>query len=250
MTQDATDKGFDLTDYLEDLLRPDQGEIEKNISKVDDHHLLIEGEEYQVLVDHANGYRYDAFFDRYQDFFAKYDYIVGDWASDQLRLRGFYQIGTPKVPYDQRIETLEDYLNEYCNFGASYFVIGKTKSLLNYPQLTEDFRAGKFASLPSKSRNQKRSFATKSPHYKKISATIAKDRASLLIRTVAWSRTGRQAKGKIILNSVKMIDKLASVIRIEILRLIRDILRLSRKSPKSFFREGILCDHIKVILLI
>ena len=167
MTQDATDKDFDLTDYLEDLLRPDQGEIEKNISKVDDHHLLIEEEEYQVLVDHANGYRYDAFYDRYQDFFAKYDYIVGDWASDQLRLRGFYQIGTPKVPYDQRIETLEDYLNEYCNFGASYFVIGKTKSLLDYPQLTEDFRAGKFASLPSKSRNQKRSFATKSPHYKK-----------------------------------------------------------------------------------
>lgn len=167
MTQDAKDKNLELTDYLEDLLGTSSDAIEKNVTKIDDQSLLIEGEEYQVLVNETNGYRYDAFLERYQDLFAKFDYIVGDWAYDQLRLRGFYQIGTPKVPYDQRIETLEDYLNEYCNFGASYFVIGKKKSVEEYPQLMEELKLGKFATLPGKSRNRRRTFTTKSHHQKK-----------------------------------------------------------------------------------
>lgn len=53
----------------------------------------------------------------------KYDYIVGDWGYDQLRLRGFYEIGSKKGSPYQSIERLDDYLYEYCNFGCSYFIL-------------------------------------------------------------------------------------------------------------------------------
>ena len=54
---------------------------------------------------------------------ARYDYIVGDWGYEQLRLKGFFDKDNRKALPDQRIDMLEDYLYEYCNFGCAYFVI-------------------------------------------------------------------------------------------------------------------------------
>lgn len=61
--------------------------------------------------------------ERYNEILDKYDYIVGDWGYDQLRLRGFYKDDRRGVSKDQLIGTLEDYLYEYCNFGCAYFVL-------------------------------------------------------------------------------------------------------------------------------
>ena len=61
--------------------------------------------------------------ERFSQILTKYDYIVGDWGYDQLRLRGFYEIGSKKGSPYQSIERLDDYLYEYCNFGCSYFIL-------------------------------------------------------------------------------------------------------------------------------
>ncbi|MGF3196226.1 YutD family protein [Facklamia sp. P13055] len=136
-----------LDDLTGDELNED---VIKNIKFLNDSSLMIEDEEYDLIINHQEAFDFEAFYNRYQDLFAKYDYIVGDWAFNQLRLRGFYQIGTPKVAFDQRIETLEDYINEYCNFGAKYFVIGKKSSIAEYPHLLDRLRAGKINNIQSK----------------------------------------------------------------------------------------------------
>lgn len=59
---------------------------------------------------------------RYTPLLAKYDYIVGDISADQLRLKGFYQ-NSKKVAFENKIMALQDYLYEYVNFGAPYFVL-------------------------------------------------------------------------------------------------------------------------------
>ncbi|GAP00474.1 YutD family protein [Fructobacillus ficulneus] len=59
---------------------------------------------------------------RYTPLLKQYDYIVGDISADQLRLRGFYQ-DDRSVTADQKISALADYLYEYVNFGAPYFVL-------------------------------------------------------------------------------------------------------------------------------
>ncbi|MBP1156925.1 YutD-like domain-containing protein [Paenibacillus sp. PvR098] len=85
----------------------------------------ISGKTYEVIVDHKNGWRFEAFRDRYSEVLERYDYIVGDWGYSQLRLRGFFKDNHPKGAKDTVISTLPDYLNEYCNFGCAYFIIEK-----------------------------------------------------------------------------------------------------------------------------
>lgn len=64
----------------------------------------------------------EAFGQRFSDILLKYDYIVGDWGNDQLRLRGFYK-DAQDVKRSSRISRLEDYLKEYCNYGCAYFIL-------------------------------------------------------------------------------------------------------------------------------
>lgn len=147
------DKLDHLDLQLKELLReePQSVEIEKRIKKINDEQVMIEDQVYQLILNYENAYDYEAFLNRYQDYFSKFDYIVADWAFQQLRLRGFYQIGTPKVAYDQRIDSLEDYLLEYCNFGAKYFVLAKESCLKEYPELVDKLLSGRLGTIQSKS---------------------------------------------------------------------------------------------------
>lgn len=83
---------------------------------------------YEVMEENRDGWNPEAFRERYSDILDKYDYIVGDWGYGQLRLRGFYTDANRKVPFEQRIAALDEYLHEYCNFGCPYFVLRKVKS--------------------------------------------------------------------------------------------------------------------------
>lgn len=78
---------------------------------------------FELVEEHRNGWNLEVFLERYCDILDKYDYIVGDWGYGQLRLRGFYGNFNRKVPFEQRIAFLDEYLQEFCNFGCAYFVL-------------------------------------------------------------------------------------------------------------------------------
>ncbi len=84
------------------------------------------GNAYKLVHNHKNGWNLEAFRDRYSEVLNRYDFIVGDWGYNQLRLKGFYRDDHPKAAKDTAISGLVDYLNEYCNFGCAYFVLAKT----------------------------------------------------------------------------------------------------------------------------
>ncbi|MCH4827711.1 MAG: YutD family protein [Planococcus sp. (in: firmicutes)] len=81
--------------------------------------------QYDILIDHREGFKEEAITTRYSEILSKYDYILGDWGYGQLRLKGFFEDTNHKATYDTKISTLQDYLYEYCNFGCAYFVIKK-----------------------------------------------------------------------------------------------------------------------------
>ena len=85
---------------------------------------------YEVMEENRDGWNPEAFKERYSDILDKYDYIVGDWGYGQLRLRGFYSDANRKVPFEQRISALDEYLQEFCNFGCPYFVLQKVKGAI------------------------------------------------------------------------------------------------------------------------
>lgn len=83
--------------------------------KSDDIELLI-------LANEKDAFNATVFSQRFSDILLKYDYIVGDWGNEQLRLKGFYK-DDRDVKKANRISRLDDYLKEYCNFGCAYFVL-------------------------------------------------------------------------------------------------------------------------------
>lgn len=95
---------------------------EKEIFRVDTDTFLFSGVEYKLIEEYKDAFDLEMMEERYTDYLLKYDYIVGDIAYEKLRLRGFYEDHRKGVPIDMKISNLEDYLIEYCSFGAAYFV--------------------------------------------------------------------------------------------------------------------------------
>ncbi|MDR0298280.1 MAG: YutD family protein [Streptococcaceae bacterium] len=86
------------------------------------------GEKRFLLVEnYKDGFASLDFEHRYSDLFAKYDYIVGDWGHELLRLRGFYENDTKKVTREEKIDQLSQYLQEDCAYGCAYFVLQRVR---------------------------------------------------------------------------------------------------------------------------
>jgi uncharacterized protein YutD len=86
------------------------------------------GNAYSLFHEHKSGWNPEAFRERFSDVLDRFDYIVGDWGYNQLRLRGFYRDGHPRATKESSISSFVDYINEYCNFGCAYFVLNKLDS--------------------------------------------------------------------------------------------------------------------------
>ncbi|MEW9669222.1 YutD family protein [Ammoniphilus sp. 3BR4] len=95
--------------------------------------IRIQGLSFELLEDHRNGWNAETFKSRYSDILNKFDYIVGDWGYGQLRLKGFFEDQYPKSSFDNRISFLDEYIQEYCNFGCPYFVLKKVKEKQSEP---------------------------------------------------------------------------------------------------------------------
>lgn len=89
--------------------------------------ITVQNQIFELIKEEKNGFNEEAFKERYSEILNKYDFIVGDWGYNQLRLRGFFDDQNQKATYDTKISTLEEYIFEYCNFGCAYFVLKKIK---------------------------------------------------------------------------------------------------------------------------
>ena len=126
MSEEKASITEELTAVLEEIVEGEnqsstvKGENTTQLTETD---FLIGARQYQLVTNHREGFQLEKLGERYSEVLARYDYIVGDWGYEQLRLKGFFEIGNKKALPEQKIDTLEDYLYEYCNFGCAYFVL-------------------------------------------------------------------------------------------------------------------------------
>jgi uncharacterized protein YutD len=96
--------------------------------------IMVGGRTFELVHEHKNAWNLDAFKERYSEVLDRYDFVVGDWGYNQLRLRGFFRDSNAKGAKDTLISSLQDYLQEYCNFGCGFFVLeraqGKNSSFI------------------------------------------------------------------------------------------------------------------------
>lgn len=89
--------------------------------------IQIGGKNYELIQNYKDAWDLEAFRQRYSEVLDRYDYIIGDWGYEKLRLKGFLRDNHPKVNRDTAYSGITDYINEYCNFGCKYFVLQKVK---------------------------------------------------------------------------------------------------------------------------
>lgn len=64
----------------------------------------------------------------YTDYFYDFDYIVGDYAYNKLRLKGFCDKNNKKFNKINDYNNKEKYLKEQCAYKCKYFVLKKVKN--------------------------------------------------------------------------------------------------------------------------
>ncbi|HEM3181634.1 DUF1027 domain-containing protein [Streptococcus suis] len=116
--------------------------------------VVSENIELDLLEDYKNAFDQTIFGQRFSQLMLKFDYIVGDWGNEQLRLRGFYT-DDKNVKSDLKINRLDDYLTEYCNFGCAYFVLANPNPQ-DLPAEEEDRPRRKRSRSRNRNRNQQR----------------------------------------------------------------------------------------------
>lgn len=140
----------------EDQLLKKAEKLAENASEIvmqSDAQMLIDGHPYVLVRNYRDGFQTDRLSERFSQILTKYDYIVGDWGYDQLRLRGFYESGSRKGTPSQNIDHLMDYLYENCNFGCAYFVLHNLDVQKPAPVPKEERRRSRSS---SKQRNRRR----------------------------------------------------------------------------------------------
>ena len=84
-----------LTAALEEIVEEPKAEKVKGelVTLLDDSNFLVGERHYRLVSDYREGFNAEKLGERYSDVLARYDYIVGDWGYEQLRLKGFLPSG-------------------------------------------------------------------------------------------------------------------------------------------------------------
>lgn len=89
--------------------------------------ITVDDNNYELIKDEKGGFDLDAFKDHYTDYFASYDYIVGDWAYGKLRLKGFNDKSNRQYNKINDSAKIDKYINDYCAYGCKYFILKRIK---------------------------------------------------------------------------------------------------------------------------
>ena len=82
---------------------------------------------YELIRNDKDCFKLEEIKEKVTDYFEEYDYIFGDFAYDKVRLKGYYETGNKKANEINDIKTIDDYIENYCSYGARVFLLKKIK---------------------------------------------------------------------------------------------------------------------------
>lgn len=89
--------------------------------------IVVEDRKYELIKNFNNAFVLDEFKEKFTDYFYDFDYIVGDYSYEKLRLKGFYDSKNKKVRAVNDAKDMEEYIKNYCNYNAKHFILKKQK---------------------------------------------------------------------------------------------------------------------------
>ncbi|MDD3187197.1 MAG: DUF1027 domain-containing protein [Bacilli bacterium] len=89
--------------------------------------IVINDITYELIENYRNAFNKEEFESKYTDYFYDFDYVLGDYSYELLRLKGFYAKNSSKVKDYNDIDNFKMYLSRECSYGCRYFLIKKVK---------------------------------------------------------------------------------------------------------------------------
>ena len=85
--------------------------------------IIIENNEYELIEDNGDSFDEDAVREKYTDYFYDFDYILGDYAYNKLRLKGFCEKNNKRFNKINDIRNKDKYLSKECAYKCKYFLL-------------------------------------------------------------------------------------------------------------------------------
>lgn len=85
----------------------------------------INGIKYELVDNYREGFDLDKVSESLTEYYSEFDYVVGDWSYNKLRLKGFFDKDNSNCKNYNNIETLNKYLENNCAYGCKWFRLRK-----------------------------------------------------------------------------------------------------------------------------
>ncbi len=89
--------------------------------------IVINDIEYEIIRNDKDCINKKELEEKITDYFDEYDYIMGDFAYDKVRLKGYYNSDNKMAKKINDIKYLDDYIENYCSYGARIFLLKNLK---------------------------------------------------------------------------------------------------------------------------
>ena len=89
--------------------------------------IVINDIEYEIIRNYKDCINKKELEEKITDYFDEYDYIMGDFAYEKVRLKGYYNSDNKMAKKINDIKYLDDYIENYCSYGARIFLLKKIK---------------------------------------------------------------------------------------------------------------------------
>ena len=88
----------------------------------------INNKRYKVIKDEDKTIDINMLEEMMTDYFDCYDYIVGDWAYNKLRLKGFNKKNNKFYKEINDYNKVDSYIKNNCAYGCKYFILEKLEN--------------------------------------------------------------------------------------------------------------------------
>ena len=89
--------------------------------------IVLENNEYELIENYKDAFNEMDIKDKYTDYFTDFDYILGDYAYNKLRLKGFCEKNNPRYNKINDFSEKKNYLSNLCAYECRYFVLKRVK---------------------------------------------------------------------------------------------------------------------------
>ena len=89
--------------------------------------VILDDIEYELIEDNGDCFSESDIKDKFTDYFYDFDYILGDYAYNKLRLKGFCEKNNKRFNKINDYSTKNEYLETLCAYKCRYFLLKKVK---------------------------------------------------------------------------------------------------------------------------